>query len=100
MEFWNVGDIVRVVDKPYRECPASWVPEMDDACGHEVEITYADMRIKNNGETWQICCCKPTDPETDMGAFHWNFCSECFVSVVPDFEAAPEADMKDLFGLG
>ena len=33
------GDIVRVVDEPYEDCPFEWIGEMDDYCGQTAVIT-------------------------------------------------------------
>lgn len=31
---YRVGDTVRIVDKPYADCPFSWVDAMSRYCGH------------------------------------------------------------------
>lgn len=98
----SVGDIVCVVDEPFKESPAAWVDEMDGACGHEVEITHTRLVNEGKSNQWTLCLCKPTDPSLGLRAFNWNFCSDCFVPIIPETEIIPadESSVKDLFGLG
>lgn len=96
---WAVGDIVQIVDEPYRESPACWVPQMDETCGYEVRIVLVAWEDDDDGH-WQLCQCEPVDPMVDSDMFCWNYCSNCFIPIQPCFDTASEIDIKDLFGMG
>lgn len=36
---FNVGDVVKIVDTPFYECPFGWVGSMTSVCGRECTIT-------------------------------------------------------------
>ena len=64
---FNEGDIVKVVERPYLDCPCGWADEMDDYCGMLVTITGAS--INSRGEQRYYI-------EEDDGEFVW--CENCF----------------------
>lgn len=35
---FQIGDVVRIVDTPYAECPFTWVDEMTEFCGKEAVV--------------------------------------------------------------
>ena len=66
---FKVGDIVRVVDTPYKDCPFVWVDEMTDCCGEEVTITDVFWIESLNAHGYSI--------SEDCGVSTW--CENCFV---------------------
>lgn len=88
MPKFNVGDIVRVVDEPYDDCPFLWVPSMTEYCGKEVTIAS----VGDSGEDlYRI--------EEDDGYCAW--CENCFVpvSIEPDFEPASIDELQIFLGV-
>lgn len=73
---FKVGDIVKIVETPFRECPFHWVSPMDDYCGMETVIT--GMHYSDSFSTY----CYYIDAD-DSG---YSWCSNCFVEVQTDIE--------------
>lgn len=44
------GDVVKIVETPYTDCPFGWVNEMNNYCGWET--TVVDLRWNNLRETF------------------------------------------------
>lgn len=88
MPKFNVGDIVRVVDEPYNDCPFLWVSEMTEYCGREVTIAFVDF---NGRDLYRI--------EEDYECCAW--CENCFVpvSIEPDFEPASIDELQIFLGV-
>lgn len=65
---FNVGDVIRIVDTPYHDCPFTWIDEMSDHCGEETTITevYWSEAYKSYG--YRLDC--------DDGCCTW--CENCF----------------------
>lgn len=82
---FKVGDIVRVVDTPYKDCPFVWVDEMSDFCGEEVKITDVFWIESLNAHGYLI--------SEDCGDSTW--CENCFVQE-SDIEESDE-DISVLF---
>lgn len=76
------GDIVRVVDEPYEDCPFEWIGEMDDCCGKEAVIT--DMIWFGHRGIWGYYL--------DIDEYDCKWCENCFV-VEPDLV---ESDLHPL----
>lgn len=86
---YDVGDIVRIVDKPYRECVFSWVGSMDKYCSRTAKITGTHGTWK--GETAYTI-------DIDDGEHSW--CAHCFMPKAgPDFEQADDSELMTLFGM-
>lgn len=66
-----VGDTVRVVDKPYTDCPFTWVSDMTKMCGKIVTITRKE-KDTNKGT-----------PYYNIRGSQWNWCGNCFVPLEP-----------------
>lgn len=68
-----VGDKVRVVDKPYTDCPFTWVSDMTTMCGKTATITsknqsHGTYAYTISGSTWTWCgnCFVPLEPEEEL----------------------------------
>lgn len=81
---FQVGDIVRVVDTPYEDCPFGWVDGMNRYCGKEVKIDGA-IYVKAR-KMWAY---------TVRGT-RWSWCENCFEPPIPDIEESDE-DISTLF---
>lgn len=66
---FQVGDVVRIVDTPYNDCPFSWVEGMDDYCGWEVTIEDVFWVERHKTHGYLLDC--------DDGCCTW--CENCFV---------------------
>lgn len=80
------GDVVRVVDEPYEDCPFEWISEMDECCGKEARITDVIWlgHLKAYGYT------------IDIDEYGFTWCENCFDSPIPDIEESDE-DISTLF---
>lgn len=88
---YSVGDVVRIVDKPYSDCPFSWVGRMSCHCGKLATITEVLLELefgKTGEEGYRI--------DTDDGEFMW--CANCFEQVGADIEESDESIDDVLFG--
>lgn len=85
MPKFQVGDVVRIVDTPYMECPFTWVDEMTEYCGKEATITdvFWTERHKTHGYTLDIEDC------------YCTWCENCFVQEA-DIEES-DSDMSVIF---
>lgn len=81
-----VGDMVRVVDVPYRDCPLSWVDSMDRYCGKIMEI------VRKNYNTQRACYAYRIDADKEL----YMWCGNCFVPMVttPDSSTRTDGLMK------
>ena len=81
---YSVGDTVYIVDKPYSECPFSWVGLMSCYCGKPATITEVLLELEwgeTNEEGYRI--------DTDNGEVVW--CANCFEPAGPDIEESHES---------
>lgn len=71
MEFreFNVGDVVIVVNEPYKNCPFSWADQMTSMCGATVTIKEKRYVDRYNTYRYRI--------QEDDGDFAW--CGNCFL---------------------
>lgn len=70
---YEVGDLVRVVDEPYWQCPFNWVDDMTRCCGKTFKISgkfFDEERgfyyhLDGVGWNWCESCLRPAyqDPE-------------------------------------
>ncbi len=83
---FQIGDHVRIVDKPLQFCDAGWMISMGQYCGMEATITgksrYYRLDI-DNGEWW------------------WS--EDCFAGgvkpqVLPDLDPVSVEELSSLFG--
>lgn len=65
---FNVGDIVRIVDKPYYDCPFSWASGMDMYCSREAEIKSKEYSAYFKTYVYRI--------SADNTNYAW--CGNCF----------------------
>lgn len=91
LEF-SVGDIVRVVDKPYRDCRFGWSANMTAFCGNEYLIRSKEWYDRKECYLYRL-----SGLDGAPKGFLW--CAGCFEQSMPEFEIADESGMKDLFGL-
>ena len=68
---FNVGDKVRVVSKPFEDCPFTWTEVMNKYCGATTQITWKEYNTPFNEMCYYI--------EADGGRFMW--CGNCFTLV-------------------
>ena len=76
------GDIVRIVDIPYLECPFGWVDDMDEYCGIETTIADVVWGYSHNTYGYRI--------RSDTSARKYTWCENCFV-VEADLEESDES---------
>ena len=79
------GDIVRVVDEPYEDCPFEWIGEMDDCCGKEAVIT--DTIWVGHRGIWGYYL--------DIDEYDCTWCENCFADDSEIEES--DADVTTLF---
>lgn len=79
------GDVVRVVDIPYKDCPFLWTSGMDEFSGTETTITNVHWNNTRNAHVYKI--------SADHGSYMW--CENCFM-VDSDIEES-DLDIKLLF---
>lgn len=82
---YQKGDIVRVVDEPYDDCPFEWIGEMDDYCGQTATITSATWNEWAGAWGYAI----------DIDEYCCTWCENCFI-VDSDIEES-DSDIKMLF---
>lgn len=82
---WSVGDVVRIVDAPYMECPFAWVDTMDKYCSMEAKI--CKKRLSEQYNTYQYII------DIDDGDHYW--CGNCFEEVYKEEEATFEVSEDD-----
>lgn len=83
---FQVGDVVRVVDKPYKRCPFGWVADMDHLCGKYVTIASVYWSDYRNTFAYYL--------EEDDYSFKW--CENCFVEEETEIEES-DVDISTLF---
>lgn len=76
---FNVGDVVRIVETPYNDCPFLWIETMSDMCGNTVTIASVEWNLEHSTHLYRI--------EEDNGDIAW--CQNCFMPIEADI---PEAD--------
>lgn len=79
------GDIVRVVDEPYEDCPFEWIGEMDDYCGQTAVITSVTWNEWAGAWGYAI----------DIDEYCCTWCENCFTED-HDIEES-DADVTTLF---
>lgn len=84
---FQVGEVVRVVDEPYKDCPFSWVNNMDEWCGRRVEI------LDRHWSSWYDCYAYEIERE-----YCWSFCGNCFVRDSTDSGSEDEDSELDVSG--
>lgn len=67
---YNAGDIVRIVDKPYYECPFTWVEPMSVFCGQVT--TIRGVHWSNRLGCWSYYL------DADDGMYSW--CENCLMA--------------------
>lgn len=72
---YQKGEIVRVVDEPYEDCPFEWIGAMDDCCGHEARIVDVSWIGRFGAYGYSI----------DIDECDCIWCENCFV-VEPDLQ--------------
>ena len=82
---WNVGDVVRIVDAPYEECPFTWVGTMNKYCSRGASI--CKKRFSEQYNTYQYII------DIDDGDHYW--CGNCFKAVYKEEEATFEVSEDD-----
>lgn len=82
---YNIGDVVKVVDVPYMDCPFSWADEMTEYCGQE--LTIVEVRWISHRKTYGY---------TLDGVFDFVWCEGCFESCSTEIEES-DADLSILF---
>lgn len=82
---FQVGDNVRVVDKPYINCPFVWIGEMTLFCGKEVQIRYAWWSGGKNAYAYEI----------DGSSCIW--CANCFDETANTIPEQTEAGFLEDF---
>lgn len=82
---YNVGDVVRVVDTPYNDCPFHWIDEMDEYCGKEAKIISACWIEGHKAYGYAI----------DIDEYGCTWCENCF-AVESDIEESG-SDINTLF---
>lgn len=83
---YHVGDIVRVVDKPYMRCPFEWINWMDKYCGREVKILKAYWNDRYKTYVYKIGTVDGVERSVCA------FCVNCFV-------AEPEEPEQECLGV-
>ena len=86
---YNIGDIVRIVSKPYRECPFTWVSNMDNYCGRKAEIT----------DKWYSEWYGQYGYSVNVDGACFNWCGNCFESP-EEFYTANQDDISFLMSDG
>ena len=86
---YNIGDMVRIVSKPYKECPFTWVSSMDNYCGMEAEIT--DKRYSAAYGQYKY--------SVNVDGNRFGLCGNCFESS-EEFYAANQDDISFLMSCG
>lgn len=86
---FQIGDVVRIIDNPNRDCEAGWDRGMDEYCGRTAIVTSLYRWIDN-----AVCI------DIDGGEFIWSDdIVELFhhICEVPDLEVEESADICALF---
>ena len=66
---YQIGDVVRVVDTPYKDCPFGWVGDMDECCSREATIEYVYWDNGRNIYGYII----------DIDDYNCIWCENCFI---------------------
>ncbi len=81
---FKVGDVVRVVEEPYFDCPFGWAPEMNKYCGLEAEIIAIDYGSNIKTSVYIL------------KNIPWRWCENCFEPPDSDIKES-DADIAMLF---
>lgn len=77
---FEVGDFVKIVEKPYVGCPFGWVREMNEFRGREARITDVSRNTNSTNDAYYI--------DIDHHSYAW--CFNCF-----EHEPDPDIDESD-----
>lgn len=88
---YQVGDVVRVVDTPYLECPFTWVGHMDQYCG--CECTVREVGYSWLNKTYKYCL----ERNGDNILSHIKWCSGCLTPVVEEFSEPSPSELDARF---
>lgn len=83
-QLFNIGDTVRVVSRPYLQCPLSWVSDMNAYCGREMKVS--NVVYDKHRKLWIY----------SLSNCMWNWCENCFEPPIADIEESDE-DISVLF---
>lgn len=89
---FEIGDIVTVVDRPYRYCPFSWATTMDQYLSSQAVIVDKVISASSGTFGYRI--------DIDDGDHVW--CGNCFQPKFvesEDFECADNNDIAKFFGI-
>lgn len=90
MNEFNIGDIVRVVDEPYRSCPFHWAENMSNYLGMAVTICAKTWSPANKTYRYEI--------KEDNRRFAW--CGDCFtLNYSDDFEIEDSDALLELLSI-
>lgn len=64
---YHVGEVVRVVDRPYNQCPFWWTPGMNKYCGATTEIKKVPWSESRGCYEYKV-----------FGCGNYSFCKNCF----------------------
>ena len=84
---FQVGEVVRVVSEPYKDCPFTWADGMDKWCGSRVKILALYWSSEDDCYAYEI--------ERERG---WSFCRNCFVRDSTDSGSEDEDSELDVSG--
>lgn len=87
---YQVGDVVRVVDTPYRECPFTWASYMDHYCGCEYTVRSVDY-------SWYRKTYKYTLEKDGGHVINIAWCSGCLTPVVDEFSEPSPSELDAWF---
>ena len=87
---FQIGDRVRVVDMPFRECPFNWVKPMDKLCGKEFEISNVGWSRERScyyycikGRGFAFCKdCSVLPPDDDDEVYSSEGAFSCLMTLV------------------
>lgn len=88
---YQAGDVVRVVDTPYLECPFTWVSFMDKYCGCECTVRWAEYSWIHH--TYKYCL--EQDGDDVINGIIW--CSGCLTPAAEEFSEPNPAELAARF---
>lgn len=88
---YQVGDVVRVVDTPYLECPFTWVSYMNKYCGCECTVRGVDYSWTHKTYKYRL----EQGGDDIIKDILW--CSGCLVPVVEEFSEPSQSELEAWF---
>lgn len=82
---FQVGDNVRVVDEPYKNCPFYWIDEMTFFYGKEVQIRRVQWNYEINAYAYEI----------EGSSCAW--CANCFTEIADTIPEQTESGFMEDF---